>query len=124
MINSSNGSSYSFLVAHGENSGASLYATDFSNVIDSKKSSLGIYRVENDYYGSFGYSLRVEGLERTNSNAKDRAIVIHPYYSVSEEYIQSTGMIGTTWGCFGLNQEASNYMIPLLKNGSLWMAFH
>lgn len=124
MINANNGSAYSFLVAHGINSGAKLYASTFSNIIDSKQSSLGIYRVENDYYGTFGHSLRVEGLERTNSNAKNRAIVIHPYSSVSEETIQNIGMIGTTYGCFGLNPEVSNYMVPLLKNGSLLLAFY
>ena len=124
MINAENGSAYSFLVAHGINSGAKLFATSFSNIIDSKQSSLGIFRVENDYYGTFGHSARVEGLERTNSNAKTRAIVIHPYSSVSEETIQNIGMIGTTYGCFGLNPQASNYMVPLLKNGSLLLAFY
>lgn len=124
MINTNNGATYPFLVAHGVNSGPKLYATVFSNTVNSLQSSLGIYRVENDYFGTYGHSLRVEGLEKTNSNAKARAIVIHPFTPVSDLAIQNTGMIGTTYGCFGLNPEVSKYMVPRLKNGSLLLAFH
>lgn len=124
IINTNNGLAYSFLVAHGVHSGAKLYATVFSNTINSKQSSLGIYRIENNYTGAFGSSLRLEGLENTNSNAKARAIVMHPYSPVSDEAIKYTGMIGTTEGCFGLNPEVSKYMIPLIKDGSLMLAFY
>jgi hypothetical protein len=42
----------------------------------------------------------------------------------SQAAIQNTGMIGTTSGCFGLNPQVSKYMVPLLKNGSLPLAFY
>ena len=38
-----------------------LYATNFSNVNKSKKSSLGAYLTEDTYYGRFSYSLRLKG---------------------------------------------------------------
>ena len=49
---------------------AKEYATDFSNVIGSYKSSLGAYLTEQTYNGYYGYSLIVKGLDKTNSNAK------------------------------------------------------
>ncbi len=64
------------IVSHGKNSGKE-YATDFSNVKDSYKSSLGAYLTEDTYYGRFGYSLRLKGLDKTNSLAKERLIVFH-----------------------------------------------
>ena len=44
------------IVSHAWNSG-SIYASNFSNVNKSKKSSLGAYLTEDTYYGRFGYSL-------------------------------------------------------------------
>lgn len=57
------------IVSHGVNSGKE-YATDFSNVIGSYKSSLGAYLTDQTYNGYYGYSLIVKGLDKTNSNAK------------------------------------------------------
>ena len=57
------------IVSHGVNSGKE-FATDFSNVIDSWKSSLGAYLTEDTNNGYYGYSLIVKGLDKTNSNAK------------------------------------------------------
>ena len=64
------------IVSHGINSGKE-YATNFSNVNKSKKSSLGAYLTENTYYGHFGYSLYLRGLDKTNSLAKKRKIIFH-----------------------------------------------
>jgi hypothetical protein len=64
------------IVSHGKNSGKE-YATDFRNVKDSKKSSLGAYLTESTYYGIFGYSLHLKGIDKTNSLARERAIIFH-----------------------------------------------
>ena len=50
------------LVAHGQKSGEN-YATRFSNVVGSYRSSLGLFRTEESYFGRHGYSLRMDGLE-------------------------------------------------------------
>jgi hypothetical protein len=78
------------IVSHGINSGKQ-YATNFSNVNKSKKSSLGAYLTENTYYGHFGYSLYLRGLDKTNSLAKKRKIIFH-----------SSKIMQTKWsfGCF------------------------
>ena len=41
-----------------------LYAENFSNVLHSNKSSLGAYLTKNTYYGRFGYSLVLKGLDK------------------------------------------------------------
>ncbi len=64
-------------VGHAYESGG-LYATDFSNVPNSYKSSLGLYKVGIQYsWGRFGTSLKLHGLSKTNSNVYKRAIVLH-----------------------------------------------
>lgn len=60
------------------------YATKFSNEVDSKMSSLGGYITLGTYNGKYGYSLYLKGLEPTNDNAENRAIVMHPASYVSE----------------------------------------
>ncbi|MGL6067074.1 MAG: murein L,D-transpeptidase catalytic domain family protein, partial [Cetobacterium sp.] len=69
---------YYTYVSHGKNSGK-ISATKFSNTPNSFQSSLGFFTTDTKpYVGNYGYSLRLNGLEnRFNSNAYDRAIVIH-----------------------------------------------
>ncbi|MGL5190436.1 MAG: murein L,D-transpeptidase catalytic domain family protein, partial [Cetobacterium sp.] len=68
---------FSTYVMHGKNSGESI-PKEFSNTINSFKSSPGFYKTENTYNGEYGYSLRLEGLEKgINDKAKERAIVVH-----------------------------------------------
>src|SRR5687767_1812535 len=69
------------LVAHGRNTGENM-ATAFSNVMNSRQSSLGLFVTRDTYVGSNGYSLRMDGLEPGfNGKAMERAIVMHgaPY---------------------------------------------
>ena len=84
-------------VAAGKNSdsdGDGL-ATDFSNEPESKMSSLGFYRTLETYNGAHGLSLRLDGLNPSNSNAFKRAIVVHPAAYVSDAVPKA----GRSWGC-------------------------
>jgi hypothetical protein len=101
------------IVSHGVNSGQE-YATDFSNVMESKKSSLGAFLTENTYYGHFGYSLYLKGLDKTNSNAKKRKIIFH-----------STKIMQTKWsyGCFSLPEKNTRKIIDMIKGGCLVYAY-
>lgn len=67
------------LVAHG--CGASLYAINasFSNKPGSNCSSLGKYKIGGKYKGRFGNAYKLQGLDKTNSNAYERAVVLHAY---------------------------------------------
>jgi len=103
----------SSIVSHGVYSGKE-YATDFSNVKDSYKSSLGAYLTENTYYGHYGYSLVLKGLDKTNSNAKKRKIIFH-----------STKIMQTkwSWGCFSLPEKNTRKIIDMIKGGCLVYAY-
>lgn len=123
IINTSTGELSSYLVAHGKNSG-DLFAENFSNVPNSKMSSLGIYVVGTSYQGSNGLSLFLDGLDPSNSNARDREIVIHPADYVSEKIIQASGRIGRSWGCFAFNPlDYKKFIFNKIRNGSLLLAF-
>lgn len=105
-------------VAHGKNSGL-VYAQTFSNAPSSLQSSLGFYRTEDVYYGSNGYSLRLEGLDRGfNDRAKERAIVMHGAAYVDEGYIQKTGKAGRSWGCPAVPLELCHDIIDQLRWGN------
>jgi hypothetical protein len=101
------------IVSHAFKSGM-VYAKDFSNVEESLKSSLGVYLTENTYYGKYGYSLALKGLDKTNSNAKKRNIVFH-----------SSKKMSTKWshGCFAVPDKKSRKIIEMIKGGSLVYAY-
>jgi len=110
-------------VAHGKNSGL-VYARRFSNQHNSYKSSLGFYKAESTYYGNFGYSLRLEGLESGfNSNAKSRAIVMHGAPYVGDSFVRKHGRVGHSWGCPALPLEENRQIIDHIKSGGSIFAY-
>jgi hypothetical protein len=112
------------LVAHGRNSGEE-YANNFSNTPESYKSSLGFFVTGETYVGKHGYSLRLDGVEKkVNSNARDRAIVVHGADYVSEKFINQNGRLGRSLGCFALPQELKKEIIDLIKDKSCLFAYY
>jgi len=110
-----------YYVAHGRASGDNI-AERFSNQNGSNSSSLGIYRTLNEYNGHHGRSLRLEGLEPTNSNALARAIVMHTADYVSESFIRQTGRLGRSEGCFAVERSVGDTLINELKSGTYIVA--
>ncbi len=109
---------YRCFVAHGKNSGDN-FAKSFSNQSQSMKSSMGFFITAETYSGRHGYSLRLDGLERSiNDNTREREIVIHGAEYVSEEYIKQVGRLGRSWGCPALPPEISKEVIDEISNGS------
>lgn len=73
------------VVSHG--SGSVIPKSDalrFSNVEGSYQSSLGKYSIGESYIGQFGKAYRLKGLDATNSNAMQRAIVLHSFGCVPD----------------------------------------
>jgi len=77
----------SSLVSHG----AGSYKPDcndhltFSNAPNSLATSLGRYKIGVSYYGTYGLSYKLYGLDSTNSKAYERAIVLHSDSYVPEK---------------------------------------
>jgi hypothetical protein len=112
------------VVSHGRGSGVTL-ATSFSNVAESNKSSIGLYRTGETYVGKHGYSLRLDGLEEGfNDNARARAIVMHAADYVNPAAARANGYLGRSLGCPALRPEISRALIDTVKNGSLLFAYY
>ena len=73
------------LVAHGCCNQSFLAEAKFSNTPSCGCSSMGKYKVGCVYYGQYGRSYRLYGLEPTNSNAFRRAVVLHGFSCVPDE---------------------------------------
>lgn len=112
--------------AHGRGSEGAAddgIADVFSNEQNSHASSLGIYLCLDKYDGIHGTSMRLAGLEATNSNALARDIVVHSANYVSDKFIKDTGRIGRSWGCFVVEEGVIEDVVDALKNGSYLIAW-
>lgn len=112
------------LVAHGRNTGE-LMATRFSNELDSRTTSLGLFRTRDTYNGSNGYSLRMDGLEPgINDRALDRAIVMHGAPYVNEAHVKKFGRLGRSWGCPAVREGVARQLIDTLKGGQFVFSWY
>lgn len=115
---------YNSLVAHGRNTGDE-FATSFSNSAESYKSSLGFYATGEIYNGKHGKSLKLDGLEKgINSNARERAVVIHGAQYVSNSFIQNNKRLGRSLGCPAIPMEMTNEIIQTIKDKSCLFVYY
>jgi L,D-transpeptidase catalytic domain len=92
------------LVAHGYGSETETQgALKFSNTNNSLCTSLGKYSIGNSYMGKFGKAYKLFGLDKTNSNAFIRNIVLHKYFDVPNE--EQEKYICNSLGCPMLNEK-------------------
>lgn len=111
-------------VSHGRNSGHNV-PTMFSNQPESFKSSIGLYRAAEGYFGKHGYSLRLDGLEKGfNDKARERAIVIHGAEYVNGETAKAQGRLGRSLGCPAVRPEIAADVIDTVKDGGLVFAYY
>jgi len=111
------------LVAHGAGSGDN-YATRFSNVEDSRQTSLGLFLTGDTYEGGNGYSLKLRGLDPgVNDNAEARHIVMHGAWYVSPEHASSHGRLGRSWGCPALSETVAPRVIDTIKGGTFVFSY-
>jgi len=112
------------LVSHGRGSGKEL-STSFSNLPESNKTSLGLFKTAEAYVGHNGYSLRLDGLERgLNDNARERAIVVHGAPYVNAVTAKANGYLGRSLGCPAVRPEVARELIDAVKGGGLIFAYY
>ncbi len=115
---------YNTFVSHGKNSGGE-YATSFSNLQSSNKSSLGFMVTAETYRGKAGYSLRFNGMEAgINSNVRNRDIVLHGSNFVNTRVMQERGTIGNSLGCPAVPLAQHKQIIDAIKGGSCFFVNH
>ena len=118
-----------YRVAHGKKSGE-LFARRFSNTPESNMSSLGLFRVGEQYYGDHGLALRLDGLDSLrNGNAAKRDIVLHSAGYVSIPFILLNTLtfqgprIGRSNGCFVVSNRDIGEVVEKLAGGGFLYAW-
>jgi hypothetical protein len=103
------------LVAHGSGSETGIQGKlKFSNTNNSLATSLGKYYISNSYIGRFDKAYKLYGLDKTNSNAFDRAIVLHKYFDVP--YKEQTEYICNSYGCPMVNEKYFKRIEKIIDN--------
>jgi hypothetical protein len=121
VVDCAAGSVRSHLVAHGRGSDPTHtgWLERFSNEPRSNATSAGAYRTGSLYTGAHGHSMRLEGLDATNSNALARALVVHSAWYVSERIAGDSGMLGRSQGCFAVAESSLSEITTRLGPGRL-----
>lgn len=109
----------SFLVAHGRGSDPEHdgYLKRFSNEVGSLATSRGAYISYEWYMGKYGMSIRLGGMDPDNSNALDRAIVMHSAWYAAPDMIDKWGKLGRSDGCLAMAPEDFNEALIHLSGG-------
>ncbi len=112
------------LVSHGRGSDPAHTGRlqRFSNAEGSFATSEGSYLTSSHYVGKHGRSMRLIGLDPTNSNAEARAIVVHAAEYVSPAVARTLGKIGRSHGCFAVAPDELDLMLTALGPGRLLIA--
>jgi hypothetical protein len=124
FANLENGTVRSFRVAHGTGSDPEHdgWLKHFSNVNGSLATSRGAYITWEWYTGRYGTSVRLGGLDPDNSNALERAIVMHSATYASQAHVDRWGRLGRSNGCFALSPEDFLHALTSLSGGRLLYA--
>jgi hypothetical protein len=124
LVDLADGSVRSHWVAHGRGSDPlrTGWLQRFSNEPRSNATSAGAYRTGSLYMGTHGHSMRLEGLDATNSNALSRAIVVHGAWYVSEAVLGYSGILGRSQGCFAVADSSLPEIVDRLGPGRLLYA--
>ena len=91
----------------------------YSNIEGSEASSRGAFMTRSWYVGRYGTSLRLDGLDSTNSNALPRAIVMHPASYATPGHVDRWGRLGRSNGCFAMGPEQFDRALIDLSGGRL-----
>lgn len=119
------GEAKAFRTAHGRGSDPAHtgFAERFSNVPESNASSVGAYRTAGQAWGAkHGPNVLLDGLDPTNSEVRDRAIIVHAADYCEPSYLAATGKLGRSFGCFAVSQADLGALRPDMDGGRLLFA--
>ena len=121
VVDLASGQVESHRVAHGRGSDPahSGYLERFSNDFGSYATSSGTYTTGDYYDGKYGLSMKVRGLDWSNSNAEPRAIVIHNAWYAEPEMVEAHGMLGRSEGCFAMSRQSQYEVMRKLAGGRM-----
>lgn len=124
LLDLKSGAVTSFLVAHGRGSDRDHDGAPetFSDAVGSHASSLGAFRADVRYVGGHGLSLKLDGLDPTNRSARERAVVLHSQWYVSDRIVEQQGKIGRSWGCFVVDRSVIKALVDRLEGGGFLYA--
>ena len=119
LLDTNSGRVTRHLVAHGRGSDPSHtgFLQRFSNQVNSEASSNGAYVIGDYYPGRYGRSMRVRGLDYSNSNAESRAIVVHSAWYAEPGVLAGNGRLGRSEGCFALPHTSLRKVLDRLGPG-------
>lgn len=111
----------SYHVSHGTGSDGEHdgWLKRYSNIEGSEASSRGAFMTRSWYVGKYGTSIRLDGLDPTNSNALPRAIVMHQANYATPEHVDRWGRLGRSNGCFAMGPEQFDRALIDLSGGRL-----
>ncbi len=119
------GKATAFRTAHGRGSDPAHtgFAQRFSNVPESNASSVGAYLTAGQAWGSkHGPNVLLDGLDPTNSEVRDRAIIVHAADYCEPAYVAANGKLGRSFGCFAVSQADLGALRPDMDGGRLLFA--
>jgi len=125
IVDTATGAVENHHTAHGDGSDPDNdgYATEFSNVEGSHKSSLGFYLTAEIYDGTHPHSMKLDGLSidgspnnMANTNVRQRYIVVH-----EADYVQDNVSTrnGRSNGCLALDPAVEEGIVNRIHDGTL-----
>jgi L,D-transpeptidase catalytic domain len=124
LVNMGTGEVESCLVSHGIGSdpGHTGVLQRFSNQVNSEATCEGAFLTADYYVGKHGDSQRLIGLDPTNNNALERAIVIHSAWYANPDMIAKHGKLGRSQGCFAVGEKQLARVFERLGPGRMVFA--
>jgi hypothetical protein len=124
IVNLMTGAVETYRVTHGRGSdpGHRGYLQEFSNTPGSLATSNGTYTTGEYYHGKYGLSMRLDGLDWTNNNARRRAIVVHNAWYAEPGVVDTHGKLGRSEGCFAFSRRDQWKMMEKLAGGRMIFA--
>jgi hypothetical protein len=111
------------LVTHGRCNEAWLEGRKYDNTIGCGCTSIGKYKIGKAYQGRFGLAFKLYGLNKTNSNAFKRFVVLHSHDCVPETEVENE--ICQSDGCPTVSPGFLKLLETMIKKSSkpvlLWV---